>query len=453
MSIMDSGTRHRIAVIGSGYVGTVVATCLASVGNAVVAVEADVDRLRTLSGGQLPFFEPELGELLADMVRLGSIRFTADIVDALDNSDVVFLCVGTPTRADGHADMSAIQAAAASIGANLRSPHVLVTKSTVPIGSGHWLSSIIEDAYKGDEPFENLLSLVSCPEFLREGSAVGDFMHPDRIVIGTDSPAAARTVEDVYRPIAVQEFEGGRNDKLPAVVHTGLVTAEAVKYAANAFLATKISFINEIATICEFVGADVVEVATAIGLDPRIGAQFLQAGVGWGGSCFAKDLSELIVTSEDHGHVPDLLKAVVSVNESQRRVVIEKLRRHLKTLQGRRICLLGLAFKPNTDDLRDAPSVDIARALIRAGATVVAHDPLVPALAGVEGVTVIPDPIEAATRADAVVLLTEWPEYAELDGARLREVMRGTLIIDGRNVLDSEGMRSQGLQCEGIGRS
>jgi nucleotide sugar dehydrogenase len=441
-----------IAVIGSGYVGTVVAACLASLGHGVVAVESDPGRLAQLVDGRVPFTEPGLETVLRRAVNAGRLRFTADSADAVAASHVVFLCVGTPPGPGGHADTTALEVAATAIGRNLREPRVVVTKSTVPIGSGYWLASIIEDAYTGDRPVDEVLSVVSCPEFLREGNAVDDFLHPDRVVLGSDDPAALDVVAEVYRPVLDQAFPGGDRDRLPPLVRTGLLTAETVKYAANAFLAMKISFINEIANICEHVGADVSDVAAAIGLDPRIGRRFLFPGVGWGGSCFGKDLSELVSTAGDYGYDPLLLRAAIGVNERQRRIVVDKLRHHLGTLRGKRVCLLGLAFKPGTDDLRDAPAVDIARLLVAAGASVTAHDPVVPGVPAVPGLVVRGDPVAAALRADALVLVTEWPEYGALDLVALRSVMRGCTLIDGRNLLDPARARAAGFVYVGVGR-
>ena len=443
----------RVAVVGSGYVGTVVAASLASLGRQVIGVETDPRKLGELMRGQSPFYEPGLTDLLGEALVSGKLRFTDSMAEALACSEVVFLCVGTPPGQDGHADMSAVREAARAIAGELVTPHVLVTKSTVPIGSGHWLSSVIEDAYDGCTPLEDLLSVVSCPEFLREGSAIADFLTPERVVLGSDSGSALDLVCEVYRPVLEQSFPGGAPDRRPALVRTGLLTAETVKYASNAFLATKISFINEMAMICELVGADVVEVATAIGLDSRIGSRFLDAGVGWGGSCFGKDLQELISTAVDYGHEPRLLQAVTDVNDRQRRVVVEKLRRHLKTLRGKRVCLLGLAFKPGTDDLRDAPALDVARWLVAAGASVRAHDPMVGAIPQIPDMVVKADIYEAARGADAVVTMTEWPDYVGVDATALLSVMRGRLLIDGRNIFDPSTMVRHGFVYEGVGRT
>ena len=443
----------RVAVIGTGYVGTVVAACLAGVGRQTIGLEVDRRKLETLQAGRAPFFEPGLDDLLSSCVASGALRFTGSVEEAVATSDVIFFCVGTPSAPDGAADMTHVVAAARSIGSCLDRHRVLVTKSTVPIGSGRWLTSIIEDALAPAVRPDGAFSVVSNPEFLREGSAVNDFLFPDRVVIGSDDGQALDLVADVYRPITEQTFAGADPDRRPPMVRTSLATAETVKYASNAFLATKISFINEIANICELVGADVSEVASALGLDPRIGSRFLEAGLGWGGSCFGKDLSALVTTAEQYGYDAALLRAAVQVNTRQRRLVIERMRHHLKIIQGRRIALLGLAFKPGTDDLRDAPAVEIARSLISAGAFVRAHDPLVRAVPDCPSLVVASDPYAAAERADAVVLVTEWPDYLGLDLSELRSRMRGDLILDGRNLLDPRAVEAVGLRYEGVGRS
>ncbi len=449
---MDDGVPARVAVVGSGYVGTVTAACFAGVGHHVVAVEADASKLAVLRTGRAPFFEAGLDDALAEALRSGRLRFTSDMADAMKSSDVVFLCVGTPGGADGRVDMSAVEAAAAAIGAQLRHPHVLVTKSTVPIGSGRWLASIIEDALPLDQRPDPPFSVVSNPEFLRQGSALEDFRNPDRIVIGGDDESAIETVADIYRPVVA----GARplaNGQRPPVITTDLATAEAIKYACNAFLATKVSFINEIANICERVGADVAQLATAMGLDERIGSRFLDAGIGWGGSCFGKDLSALVAVAEEQGYDAALLRAAAAVNSRQQLTVIDKLQRHLMTLRGRRVALLGLAFKPGTDDLRSAPSVEVVRQLLERGCKPVAHDPVVKELRQFPDVRMAATPEDAAERADAVVLLTEWPEYLGLDLAGVRSRMRGDLFLDGRNVFDPRSVEAAGLVYEGVGRS
>jgi nucleotide sugar dehydrogenase len=368
------------------------------------------------------------------------------------SSDVVFLCVGTPSAADGRADMRAIEQAAHAMGSNLTHHHILVTKSTVPIGSGNWLASVVEEALPPEQRSDPPFAVVSNPEFLREGSAIEDFLYPDRVVLGSDDASALDAVADVYGPILMQNFDGGRPESRPPLVRTGLATAETVKYAANAFLAMKISFANEIANICEFVGADVIEVASAIGLDTRIGPEFLNAGAGWGGSCFGKDLASLVSTAEEYGYRASLLESVISVNRKQRALIVEKLQRHLKTMRGRRICFLGLAFKPGTDDLRDAPAIDLAERLIALHSSVAAHDPVVAEAPMVPSMSIYDDPYAAVSRADAVVLTTEWPEYLALDLEKVRERMRGSLIIDARNFFQAEAVARAGLHYECIGR-
>ncbi len=439
-------------MIGSGYVGTVVAACLAKLGHYVVGVESDEHKLRRLRRGESFFYEPGLNDLIAAGLSGGHLRFTDSTDDAMRASDVVFLCVGTPQAEDGTADMSAVEAAARQVGASLDRHHVLVTKSTVPIGSGRWLKVIVERSVPRHVPGgKGLCSVVSNPEFLREGSAIEDFLHPSRVVLGSDDPAALEAVTRIYRPVLDQSFAGGDREQRPSLVLTTLATAEMIKYAANAFLATKISFINEIANVCELVGADVSQVAGGIGLDPRIGGQFLSAGVGWGGSCFGKDLGALMATASERGCELRLLPAVSAVNAQQRRTVVEKLRRHLVSLRGRRVALLGLAFKPGTDDLRDAPSLDIVSALQAEGAIVSAHDPVVTG-DRVPGVRVVPDPYDAVEEADAVVLVTDWADYLALDLEVLGMRMRGDLLIDGRNLLDPARVKQAALHYEGIGR-
>jgi nucleotide sugar dehydrogenase len=422
-----------------------VAACLASVGHSVVGLEQDPGRLGKLRAGLPPVHEEGLDALLTEGMASGALRFTDDARDAVESSDVIFLCVGTPSGPDSRPDMSAVESAARAIASNSDGHHVVVTKSTVPIGSGRWLSTIMEQS--GHE-----LTVVSNPEFLREGVAVDDFLKPERVVLGSDDEDALDLVVEVYRPILEQSFPGGDPLRQPPLVRTGLATAETVKYTANAFLATKISFINEIAQICELVGADVREVAAAIGLDSRIGRKFLDAGVGWGGSCFGKDLAALIATAKEFGHESALLEAAVAVNVRQRSLVIEKLQRHLKVLRGRRVALLGLAFKPGTDDVRDAPALALAERLVDSLAMVTAYDPVVREVPSIPGLKIASDMYDAAEQADAVVLVTEWPEFAELDFGRLRSVMRGDLFLDARNMFDGPALAGSRLRYECIGR-
>jgi nucleotide sugar dehydrogenase len=444
---------ERIAVIGSGYVGTVAAACFAHVGHQVVAVESDAEKLAQLEKAKAPFHEPGLNELLANTLESGHLSFTSDLAAATAASDIIFFCVGTPPGANGQADMSAVAAAGRLIADNLHHHHVIVTKSTVPVGTGRWLRSLMEDRIGSAEEGERLFSVVSNPEFLREGSAVQDFLHPDRIIVGSDDPAARDVVVEAYRPILDQQIPGetGRHDPVP-LVQTRLATAEMTKYASNSFLAAKVSFANEVARLCEFVGADVTEVMAGIGLDSRIGGRYLEAGIGWGGSCLGKDLSALISTAEEYGYRPRLLEAVVAVNEGQRQLAVDELLRHLKTVRGARVCLLGLAFKSGTDDLRDSPGLDIARRLVQRGAFVTAFDPMVSTVADDPEIRTVGDPLTAARGADAVVITTDWPQFLTIDLANLRQLTRGDVFFDGRNLFNPQEVRRAGFRYIGIGR-
>jgi len=424
--------RHRtsmrnqrgIAIVGSGYVGTVMAACLADLGHEVVGVEINKEKLTSLNAGIPPFFEAGLSERLKAGVDSGRLIFTDDYELAMERSEIVFLCVDTPPGTNGHPEMKSVAAAARSIGAALRDTHIIVTKSTVPVGSGNWLEATIEAELPDGVPTD-VFCVVSNPEFLREGAAVEDFLHPERIVVGGDCPESVEKVAQVYDRVLSQSFEGGDPTGKPALVKTSRATAETIKYAANAFLATKISFINEIANICEWLDADVEEVAYAIGLDSRIGPSFLNAGVGWGGSCFGKDTAALASMARENGIEPLILDAVRRVNTNQRHVIVRKLR-------GRRVALLGLAFKSGTDDTRDAPAITIARSLEEKGVILRACDPMVTELPGFDDLTIYADPFKAICDADAVVLLTEWPEFLNLDFEYAAECMRGKVVIDDR---------------------
>ena len=445
------GSERGIAVVGSGYVGTVMAACLADLGHDVIGVEIDRDKLAILNAGAAPFFEAGLDDRLATGVASGRLFFTDDYDDAMARSEIVFLCVDTPPGINGHPDMSSVAAAARSIGAAMTEPHIVVTKSTVPVGSGNWLEATITAALRdGIDP--SVLTVVSNPEFLREGSAVEDFMHPERVVVGGDVPAAVEKVAHVYDRVLSQSFDGGDPTRKPALIKTSRATAETIKYAANAFLATKISFINEIANICEWLDADVTEVAYAIGLDSRVGAKFLDAGVGWGGSCFGKDTSALASMAREQGVEPLILDAVRRVNTNQRHVIVRKLQHHLRPLRGRKIALLGLAFKPGTDDIRDAPAITIAKSLIEKGVMVRAADPLVTDIPEIPELSIVANPFEAICGADAVVLVTEWPEFVDIDWSRAADCMRGRTVVDARNRLDPEAVLAAGLVYEGVGR-
>ncbi|MGV0795815.1 UDP-glucuronate decarboxylase [Mycolicibacterium elephantis] len=441
--------RHKVAVIGTGYVGAVTSTCLASLGHTVWGLDTDSARAGQLNNGQTPFHEPGLPELLKSTLSTGRLRFTDSHADALADAEFVFLCVGTPPGPDGAPDLTQLESAIQSLAPYLRADAVIVNKSTVPVGSGNWTRTILEDALEGNRQLS--FHVVSNPEFLREGSAIDDFLYPDRIVLGGAASDVSRVAE-LYQPVLDQSFDGGRRNVKPALITTELASAEMIKYAANAFLATKISFANEMAHLCELVGADVREVLPAIGADHRVGAAFLNPGVGWGGSCFGKDVAALISTGQEYGYTSSMLQSTVEINKSQRATAIRKLQRELHILKGRRIALLGLTFKPGTDDLRDAPALDIARRLLTAGAVVSAFDPVVKVLPDeLVGVRLTPDIYDAADRADAVVVVTEWPEFRQIDPAGLRRVMRGDLILDGRNCLPEADFIGSGLRLIGFG--
>ena len=439
----------KVAVIGTGYVGAVTATCMAFLGHSVVGLDSDRVRAASLSNGEVPFVEPGLQDLLASTLSSGRLRFTDNPTEALPDADFVFLCVGTPPSPDGSPNLEQLEGAIQALAPYLRSGAVIVNKSTVPVGSGSWTRTILEDALVGIRDLS--FSVVSNPEFLREGSAIDDFLFPDRIVLGGDA-ADVHRVAELYRPVLDQSFDGARRGIRPSLITTGLTSAEMIKYAANAFLATKVSFANEISQMCELFGADVREVLPAIGADRRIASAFLNPGIGWGGSCFGKDVSALIASSQEYDYTPSMLQATFRINKSQRTAAIRKLQRELHSLKGRRIALLGLAFKPGTDDLRDAPALDIARQLLAAGAAVSAFDPVVRTLPeGFEDIRLATDVYSAAERADAVVLATEWPEFRLIDPVRLHRAMRGDLVVDGRNFLPEANFAGSGLHLVGFG--
>ena len=456
--------KHSVGVVGAGYVGLVTGACLAHVGHRVVCVDKNEERVAELKEGRMPIYEPGLEELVARSARKGRLSFSTGLVEVVRDADVLFIAVDTPQGDDGSADLSSVAAVARSVGRALSGagrmrPLVVVNKSTVPVGSGNYVSMLIQEgASEGPGGGAAEYRVVSNPEFLREGSAVYDSLFPDRIVLGTDKRDALEIMRTLYEPIIEQSFPTERDPRPKAAVPfvtTDLASAEMIKYAANAFLATKISFINEIAVICELVGADVTNVAHGIGLDGRIGSRFLNAGIGWGGSCFPKDVAALRSIAREYDHEPTLLDATVSVNERQRKGVIQKLQRHLHTLKGKRIALLGLAFKPNTDDLREAPSLEIARILDSMGARVTGYDPVAGGAAGslLPNLMVASDPYEALKGAHAAVVVTEWEEVRNLDLERAAPLMESPkLLVDGRNAHDPALAAAAGLLYRGIGR-
>jgi UDPglucose 6-dehydrogenase len=460
----------RVCTIGTGYVGLVTGACLAHIGHDVICVDNNPAKVELMKSGQSPIYEPGLSEIMTAAMASGRLQFTTDLKAGVEHGEILFIAVGTPPLANGSSDTQYVEAVARGIGQHLTGEYkVIVNKSTVPIGSGDWVKMLVIDGVVernrqlslvggGTQPSSSpapRFDVVSNPEFLREGSAIYDTLNPDRIVLGSSNQQAIDLMLELYAPIVDRKY--GEDPTLPpvAVLATDLGSAEMIKYAANAFLATKISFINEIANICERVGADVTQVSKGIGLDSRIGNKFLNAGIGWGGSCFPKDLAALIHTGADYGYDAQLLKATVSVNQQQRTLVIQKLQSSLKILKGKTIGLFGLTFKPDTDDLRDAPALDIIQILIELGAKVKAYDPIVspqsspqPYLANV---TLVGSPELLATDSDAIVLMTEWLEFQQIDYAHLAKLMRSPLMIDCRNFLPSAKLTAAGFQHIGIG--
>ena len=433
----------NIAVIGTNYVGLVTAACFAELGNQVVGIDIDPAKVERLGRGQLPIYEPGLEEIVVQNIKAGRLHFTLDYAEGLKAAEFAFVCVGTPSGIEGEADMSQVKAAAHSLGQHAPSGSslIVVNKSTMPIGTGDWMLPALERASNGSGA---CFRVVSNPEFLREGSAVDDFRHPDRVVLGGTDPQAIDGVARLYRDL----------DPEPTVIQTDIRTAEMIKYASNAFLATKISFINEIASICERLGADVKEVARGMGLDRRISPEFLDAGVGYGGSCFPKDVKALAHMASMAGAHPQLLRAVMEINRDMRRLVLQKVRGTLGSVEDRTIGVLGLAFKPNTDDMREAPAVEIIHLLQSEGAKVKAFDPAANEVARgiLPGVELCSDAYAVAEGADAVLLLTHWSEFRRLDLDRIRRTMKYPLLVDGRNLYDPTEMVAKGFFYQPIGR-
>jgi UDPglucose 6-dehydrogenase len=429
---MSTDTAAPIAVIGTGYVGLVTAAGFAELGSEVWCVDVDVDKIDRLNRGEIPIYEPGLAESI-DRSR-ARLHFGTELAPALEHARLLFVAVGTPPTYSGDADLSAVHAVVDAMPAS--DHHALVMKSTVPVGTGSSIKRIFGEHGKSG------FAYVSCPEFLKEGSALADFLAPDRVVIGDDGNWAGDAVAELYAPLNAP------------LVRTDVASAEMVKLAANAFLATKISFINEIANVCEETGADVLEVARGMGLDQRIGKHFLRPGIGFGGSCFPKDVSALKQLAGNSGYHFQLLTAVIEVNELQKRRVVGKLQKHLGSLVGKRVALLGLAFKPDTDDMREASSLVLSARLQADGATVAAYDPVAEEEARklMPGVHFADSALAAVADADACVLVTEWKEFSALDWAEVADAMAGSLVVDGRNFADREAVLAAGLSYEGIGR-
>ena len=432
----------RITMIGSGYVGLVSGVCFSDFGHEVVCVDKNAEKIAALQRGEVPIFEPGLDALMAANTAAGRLSFTTDLAEAMEGADAVFIGVGTPTRrGDGHADLTYVYAAAEELAPLIHCPTVVVVKSTVPVGTNAEVARRIR-AVAPEADFD----VASNPEFLREGAAIEDFMRPDRVVVGVETERAQKVMTEIYRPLFLRETP---------MVFTSLESAEMIKYAANAFLATKITFINEIADLCEKCGADVQSVAKGIGLDGRIGSKFLHPGPGYGGSCFPKDTSALARIGQDHASPMRIVETVITVNDARKRAMVEKIREAMGAqLAGKRILVLGVTFKPNTDDMRDAPSLTIVPALIGAGAEVLVVDPE----GRKEGETLLPgvrwmeDSYDAAREADAVVVLTEWNQFRGLDLVRLRQSMRGNVLVDLRNIYVPDDAREAGFTYSSVGR-
>jgi UDPglucose 6-dehydrogenase len=433
----------RIAMIGTGYVGLVSGACFADFGHQVTCIDKDAEKIAALQSGKIPIYEPGLDQLVSNNTAAGRLSFSLDLKDTVAQADVVFIAVGTPSRrGDGHADLSYVHAAAREIAQNLEGFTVVITKSTVPVGTGDDVERIIAET----NPKADVV-VVSNPEFLREGAAIRDFKHPDRIVVGTEDERARKVIAEIYRPLYLNQAP---------IMYTGRRTAELIKYAANAFLATKITFINEIADLAERAGADVQEVARGIGLDNRIGSKFLHAGPGFGGSCFPKDTRALVKTAQDHGVPLRIVEAVLAVNDVRKRAMARKVAAPFGgNLRNRTIGVLGLAFKPNTDDMREAPSIPLITALQDLGARVRAYDPVSMEQAKLElpDVTYCDSPYSCAARADALVIVTEWEQFRALDLSRLRKEMAQPVIVDLRNVYRPDEMAEYGFTYTSVGRA
>jgi len=429
---------RKICVIGTGYVGLVTGTCFADLGNQVICVDIDEEKIAKLKAGTIPIYEPGLEEMVRRNTQGGRLRFTTSYPEGIKEAEFVFIAVNTPSGAEGEADLKYIRMAAEGIAKVMDHPLIIVNKSTVPIGTGDWVAEIVEEYADPEIKF----AVVSNPEFLREGAAIGDFLNPDRIVLGSTNREAAEQVAQLYLSL-----------RAPIMI-TDLRTAEMIKYASNAYLANRISFINEIASICEKLGADVKEVAIGMGYDKRIGPDYLDAGLGWGGSCFPKDVKALEHMASIHGCHPQLLRAVMEINRDQRRRIIQTLREIVGTLHGKTVGILGLAFKPNTDDMRGASSIEVVHLLTNEGARIKAYDPAAMEVAKriLPEITYCQDAYEVAKDSDALITVTEWNEFRHLDMARIKELMRQPVLIDGRNIYDPQQLGQLGFIYRGVGR-
>lgn len=430
---------RKICVVGVGYVGLATGTCFADLGNRVVCLDIVKEKIDNLKQGELPIYEPGLQEMVERNVTSGRLSFTSDYTEAVPDAEFIFIAVGTPSGVDGEADLKYVRGAVEQVAQHMTNFAVIVNKSTVPVGTGDWVADILEEQGKQRKVD---FAVVSNPEFLREGSAMFDFMNPDRVVLGSENDRAAQDVAQLYLPLR------------STIMITDLRTAEMIKYASNAFLAMKISFINEISAICEKLGADVKEVAAGMGMDKRIGRSFLDAGIGFGGSCFPKDVKALTYMAEVNGLHPQLLRAVMDINRYQRQQIIVKLKEILGDLHGKNIGLLGLAFKPNTDDIREAASLDIVDSLQQEGAVIRAYDPVAMENAErlIQSIEYCEDAYQVAKDSDALILVTEWNEFKQLDFKRVGGLMKQRVLIDGRNIYDPVKLREYGFEYRGVGR-
>jgi UDPglucose 6-dehydrogenase len=446
----------KVCVIGTGYVGLVTGVCLAEVGNRIICVDKDKEKIDMLKSGKVPIYEDGLEELIKKNTASGNIVFSDDTAYGVRESDIIFICVGTPPLPTGRPDLSAIDEVAKLIGKSINGYKIISNKSTVPIGTAKRIRKIIRENQEGENgKYE--FDIVSNPEFLKEGEAVKDAFFPERIVIGARSKKAAKLMEELYRPIIEQDFEYAQNnthkkDKVPVLI-TDSTSSELIKYASNAFLATKISFVNEIANICERVGANILDVTYGMGLDERIGSRFMKAGIGWGGSCFPKDVRALSYTAEEYGSPANILNAVIQVNNHQRFKVIQKAVNMLGIIEDKTIGILGLSFKPNTDDTRETPSIAIINKFMELGAEVRVYDPVVKKYPEDmdRGAVIVATPYEAVKKAHLMVLATEWDEFYNLDFEKVKKLMAGLNIIDGRNIFDKKKLGAMGFNYTGIG--
>ncbi|MHB1337097.1 MAG: UDP-glucose dehydrogenase family protein [Candidatus Humimicrobiaceae bacterium] len=452
----------KVCIIGVGYVGLVTGVCLAEIGHDVICIDNVQSKIEKLNKGISPIYEPGLESFINKNLKSGRLGFTTDIKYGVENSEIVFISVGTPSLSNGQADLSYVETVATDVGKYLNGEKIIVNKSTVPIGSGDWVSMIVSESIQKANSDKNVkFHVVSNPEFLREGSAIGDTFFPDRIVIGSSSKEAIDKMLELYKPLIEQSFDWisdiprilPKGQKVP-VVTADLTSAEMIKYAANSFLATKISYINEVANICEKVGADILKVAEGMGLDSRIGPKFLNAGIGWGGSCFPKDVSALAYIANEYGMTPQILNSIINVNREQRLKIVKKVQDELKIVKGKTIAVLGIAFKPDTDDTREAPAISIMNSLINLGAKIKAYDPIVKERPQnlSERAYLSKDIYDAIKDSDLLIIATEWNEFKNLDYARIKSLMAHNVIIDGRNLFDKEKLENLGFKYIGIGR-